>query len=608
MRLSVERQVTAGFAVMLLLLGAIGAVSYRSTARLASNAASAQSAREVLTRIETVLSLTTDAETSQRGFTITGDEAFLEPYRDAVARARPMLQELRQPLVDAAQLRRFETLESLVLERLDVAGRIIGARRSLGYEAARDMTATGMGKQVHDRVRVVVSEMRAAEEEVLRQRDQATRATARFTYAIVLLGGGIALLWIAGSLFLVQRSLRQRRLAERALHASSALKQAILDGADHAIISGSASDIRTFNRGAERLLGWDADEVVGKQTAAIFFDPAEIARRAQSLSAELDRTIAPDLEVLLMKARGGEPEEREWTFIRKDGSRVPVLLTVTALRDATGAIASFLGIARDITAQKRAEELLRESHARMALAKERAEAADRVKSAFLATMSHELRTPLNSIIGFTGVLLQGLAGPLNAEQQKQLEMVQSSARHLLALINDVLDISKIEAGELRVDAVPCDVRASMNRVAGMVKPLAEKKGLLLDVALPPPGAEPVGDARRVEQVLLNLLNNAIKFTERGRVALRARVAASRLEIAVAETGIGIAERDLATLFQPFQQLDSTLTRQHEGTGLGLAICRRLARLMGGDVRAESEPGKGSVFTLTLPLAEKGAAP
>ena len=239
-------------------------------------------------------------------------------------------------------------------------------------------------------------------------------------------------------------------------------------------------------------------------------------------------------------------------------------------------------------------------------AKEAAESADRLKSAFLATMSHELRTPLNSIIGFTGILLQGLPGPLNDEQRKQLGIVRDSARHLLALINDVLDISKIEAGQLTVAREPFDLRASLDKVAGIVRPLAEKKALALRAEIAPEIGEWRGDDRRVEQILLNLLNNAVKFTERGEIALRAGIRDGRLAIAVSDTGIGIRPEELERLFQPFRQIDSGLARRHEGTGLGLAISRRLAGLLGGTVEVQSEPGRGSVFTLLLP--EKGAPP
>ena len=247
------------------------------------------------------------------------------------------------------------------------------------------------------------------------------------------------------------------------------------------------------------------------------------------------------------------------------------------------------------------ERRVAERTAELAVAKERAETADRFKSAFLATMSHELRTPLNSIIGFTGILIQELPGPLNAEQRKQLEMVRESSRHLLALITDVLDISKIEAGQLVVHGEPFDLRASIMKVLGIVKPLAEKRHLTLQADLAAATGSLFSDPRRIEQILLNLLTNAIKFTEEGTVTLGVEKDEASVRFSVADTGIGINPENLNKLFQPFQQVDSGLTRQHEGTGLGLAICQRLAGLLGGKIEVTSALGKGSVFTLTLPL-------
>lgn len=246
------------------------------------------------------------------------------------------------------------------------------------------------------------------------------------------------------------------------------------------------------------------------------------------------------------------------------------------------------------------EQRVAERTAELEVAKERAESADRVKSAFLATMSHELRTPLNSIIGFTGIMLQGLAGPLNAEQAKQLGMVQGSARHLLALINDVLDISKIEARELKVAIAPFNLRATIERSIATVRPLAESRNLSLRMEVSPEIGELVSDARRVEQILLNLLNNAIKFTEQGGVVLTADLEDEKVRVRITDTGIGIKAEDLAGLFRPFQQVVNGLSRSHEGTGLGLVICRRLAGLLGGEIRVESQPGKGSTFTVILP--------
>lgn len=275
----------------------------------------------------------------------------------------------------------------------------------------------------------------------------------------------------------------------------------------------------------------------------------------------------------------------------------------------------------DITERKHAEMALRELNESLELrvatrtaelhaALVRAEDADRIKSAFLATMSHELRTPLNSILGFTGIILQGLAGPLNPEQTKQLGMVRGSARHLLDLINDVLDISKIEAGQMEVKLEPFDLRASIEHVTGLVTPMAHRKGLVLSVTAPSVLPPIVSDRRRLEQILINLLNNAVKFTEHGTVSVVVELVSGFdaappgqpcVRIQVADTGIGIKPEELSALFEPFRQLDSGLTRQYEGTGLGLAICRRLAVLLDGDVRAESTWGSGSVFTVTLPM-------
>ena len=266
---------------------------------------------------------------------------------------------------------------------------------------------------------------------------------------------------------------------------------------------------------------------------------------------------------------------------------------------------------RDITDRKRAAERAMQLE-RERLARAEAEAASQAKSEFLATMSHELRTPLNAIIGYSELLDLGIHGPLNDEQQKQVLRVRQSARHLLGLVNEVLDLAKVEAGKLSVNNQPTRADDVMDAALALVQPIAENRGVDLAIRCDDPDVVFDGDAERVRQILVNLTNNAVKFTGAGgRVLVRCTVEtradpAARLTghgpwvcICVTDTGIGIPSDRLTTIFDPFVQVEGGHTRTSEGSGLGLTISRRLARLMGGDLTVKSETGSGSAFALWL---------
>ncbi|MBX3707160.1 MAG: PAS domain S-box protein [Pseudomonadales bacterium] len=356
-----------------------------------------------------------------------------------------------------------------------------------------------------------------------------------------------------------------------------------------------------WNRNFEDVTGYGAREIA-QMTPERFFVPdgrEAVAQRVQDVF------------------RGASTQD-DGVLLARDGRTTPFYITARTVMLNEQPCLIAIGI--DTTERRKAESALRELNetleqkvdqrtAELAAAKHDAESADRLKSAFLATMSHELRTPLNSIIGFTGILLQQLAGPLNEEQQKQLTMVRGSARHLLALINDVLDLSKIEAGQLPIKIEAFDLQEVIDQALGTVRPMAEKKGIDLSIELG--GTLPVmhSDRRRVAQIILNLLNNALKFTDQGSVTLcvdpdhepMSAPDDRTIVLAVRDTGIGIRPADLNGLFQPFRQVDTGLAREHEGTGLGLAICRRLCQLLGGRIAAQSEWGVGSTFTVHLPL-------
>ena len=357
------------------------------------------------------------------------------------------------------------------------------------------------------------------------------------------------------------------------------------------IATGNDGRVTVFNTGAERLLGYSSEEIVGRQTPVIWHDANEVAARAAALEEELGQPVA-GFETFVIKAVESGYDEQEWTFIRKDGERRLVLLTVTPQME-DGEIVGFLGVGVDITERKKHEaELVEATRA--------AQAANRAKSQFLANMSHEIRTPLNAVIGLTEVVLQS---ELTAQQRDHLQTVMASADSLLAVINDILDFSRIEAGRLELDAVPFSVQDTVGDTLKSLAIRADQRGLELACYVDPEvPRNVVGDPGRLRQIITNLVGNAIKFTERGEVVVGVQVESvdsdAVLRFFVRDTGIGIDPENIDRLFESFEQLDKSTTRVFGGTGLGLAICRQLVGLMGGEISAVSTLGKGSTFHFT----------
>jgi signal transduction histidine kinase/CheY-like chemotaxis protein len=284
--------------------------------------------------------------------------------------------------------------------------------------------------------------------------------------------------------------------------------------------------------------------------------------------------------------------------LRKDNTEFDVELHMTALESG-----DVVCTCRDITQRKRTEAELHERSAQLSLANAELARASRLKDEFLAGMSHELRTPLVSILGLTEVLQTDLAGVLNPQQRHYAHTIEESGRHLLQLINDVLDIAKVQAGRVQLLLEPCDLPAQCQSAIRLVRQSALAKGQHLSVSITPPEIQCLADARRLKQILVNLLSNAVKFTPQGgRVGLEVEgdEATHTLRLVVWDTGVGIAAADLPRLFQPFMQVDSSLSRSFGGSGLGLVLVRRMAELHGGRVDVESTPGEGSRFTVVLP--------
>jgi protein-histidine pros-kinase len=281
--------------------------------------------------------------------------------------------------------------------------------------------------------------------------------------------------------------------------------------------------------------------------------------------------------------------------LRRDGVEFPVEASLSPLETEEGIMV--ISSIRDVTERKRAEQTLQEKNVEL-------ENAILVKDQFLASMSHELRTPLNGIIGFTGTLLMGLPGPLTADQDKQLHTIQASARHLLALINNLLDLAKIESGKVQLRLEPVSCESVMQEVASALRAQAEGKGLALAVNVSDEACVVQTDRQVLSQIIINLTNNAIKFTEHGQVRLelgqRWDDGQKVTEISVSDTGIGIRPEDQARLFEAFSQIDASAAGRHEGTGLGLHLSQKLAALLRGHISFRSTYGQGSTFTVTLP--------
>ena len=396
-----------------------------------------------------------------------------------------------------------------------------------------------------------------------------------------------------------------------ALVKAGALQNAILNSATFSIIAtDEAGIIQLFNAGAERMLGYAAEDVINRIRPSDIHDPQEVKERAETLTRELGTTIAPGFEALSFKASRAIEDIYELTYICKDGSRFPAIVSITALRDDHGKIIGYLLIGADNSVRKRIESELNQAMAA-------ADQANRAKSDFLSSMSHELRTPLNAILGFAQLLETGAPAP-TPTQKRNIEQILKAGWYLLELINEVLDLALIESGRLTLSNEPVSLAEVLNECRAMIEPQARSRGIGMTF---PQFAIPrfiTADRTRVKQVLINLLFNAIKYNRpHGSVMVEAAaVSSSSIRISVRDTGIGLPPEHIDQLFQPFNRLGKEASAE-EGSGIGLVVTKRLVDLMGGSIGVVSTLGQGSVFWVefktaaapqfTIPLADPAAA-
>jgi CheY-like chemotaxis protein/CHASE3 domain sensor protein len=683
-----------GFLLAVIAVVIIALLSYQSLQATTSTAQSLTHSIAVLEQLERVLSTLKDAETGQRGFLLTGNDSYLEPYSDATEQLPGELNTLRNLLSDrAAQKSRFEALEMLAKLKMDELESTLVARRSGKPDAALGIVRTDRGKIYMDRIRTAVGEMELTERQVISQRSQEARNAATISLLITLGGSGVLLVLIAGAALVASRDFRWRqaqawiragqmglneqmqgdqsldKLGANLLAFLAEFVQAqvgalyIAERGQYRRFAGYALPAQEIEalRPGEGLVG---QAVKDQRVLRVFDVPAGYLPVSSGVGsgtphelmvvpASVDGTVQAVVELGFFSAT--DPSKRE-LLIRvseaiavavraaKDRQRLEELLQETqqqaeelqagqeelrvsneeleeqgrALRDSQANLESQQSVLEQTNSQleeqtqalEHQKDALAKAHAVLSARSDELQRANEYKSEFLANMSHELRTPLNSTLILAKLLADNKEGNLTDTQVKFAQTISSAGNDLLTLINDVLDLSRIEAGKVELQPQNVSMAATVDSLVKTFKPAADQKHIGFSWSIEPGVPEQFEtDPQRLGQILKNLLSNALKFTEKGEVQLRVFSAApGSLCFAVRDTGVGIAPHQQEVIFEAFRQADGSIHRKFGGTGLGLSISRDLATLLGGTIAVQSTLGAGSVFTLTLPTLQPAAAP
>jgi signal transduction histidine kinase/DNA-binding response OmpR family regulator len=588
----------------------VAGYSWRVNRQLASDYAQVTRSHAVTSRLEALMGRVTDGETGERGYLITGDDAYLEPYALFTATIDSLYSTLAALTADdAIQRPQILQLRMLLDQRKEELKNIIQLRRDRGLSAARTSASFGLGKAIHDRIRQVVEVMSERESDAINRRNGAiVTATWHSERAMSLVGLAVAMM---GSVVLLVGWLGQKGAAE----AAAATLAAAAEKERLQAQLGRNFELLTRLEEMSKIGAWELDAATRRLTYSPEsyrihdLDPAATPELAAALDFYPPQA-RPVIEAAVKAAlTSGEAFDLELPFVTARGRHIWVRATgAPVIREGT--IDKLEGTFQDITERKRVDESLKLLNEQLVAARDRAEAASSAKGEFLANMSHEIRTPMNAILGLLQLLAQT---ELVRRQQDYVDKTRLAASSLLRILNDILDFSKIEAGKMSLDVRAFSLDEILRYLAVILSSTIGTKEIeaLVDVDTSLP-LDIQGDSLRLQQVLTNLIGNAAKFTERGEIVLALKLirmdeSTVEIEFSVRDTGIGISEVNRQQIFQGFSQAENSTARRFGGTGLGLAISARLVQLMGGDLRVDSEPGFGSRFFFSLLFARAANA-
>jgi PAS domain S-box-containing protein len=594
MKKSVGKLATFGVILALAVLLGNAWISYRNTRQLVDSEGWVEHTQVVRAAIGDVQANISDAVAAQRGYLLTAQNRFLEPYEIARARIAVQLRRLTELTIDnSAQQQRLAILRGAITQEFLVLDQAILMHKAPNVDFSRHPEILTQGKAAMDAVRDTVIAMDADEERLLAQRDVAAKNSYRKALATFGVATAAAIALVVLSYLLIRRDEAIRRAAAKEQNRLANYNQLLIESTGDGIYGVDQQGNCTFiNAAGARMLGVERDAVVGQHMHTLW----------QHSHADGTPYSAFDSPIFKAAKSGKGVRIDGEVFWRSDRTAFPVEYTANPIRHE-GAVEGIVVAFSDITSRKQAEAELLRAKEEAETAKAESEAANVAKSEFLANMSHELRTPLNAVIMYSELLQEEAVDRGVESFVPDLEKIRAGGKHLLALVNGVLDLSKIEAGKMDLFLETFDIAAMVREVAATIEPLIHKKSNKLVLQFPPDIGSMHADVTKVRQILFNLLSNAAKFAENGTITIDITRDAGKggwITFRISDTGIGMSPEQVQKLFQPFTQADASTTRKFGGTGLGLVISKSFCQMMGGDCLVESHLGKGSTFTVRLP--------